>query len=215
MALLTAFNWFSSPNSQSLPHRKTSKTKQKYQHDQAGETTPVCLGYFPIIMTKHHDQNNCKLKHLTWESLFKSVRVYYHYIEDHGSRQAWSCYVLNPQEQGAQTMRCQRGEPQMRNKEDSWEWKIDDDYAEWLPKISKELNQTVRQREHQDTSDTAALNLITTVLKGRKLGSQKPNLQLFQGPGSSPKLDLTKSAPWQGHRTSVSFVLSSGPLRKP
>ena len=76
-----------------------------------------------------------------------------------------------------------------------------------MSKISKELNQTVRQREYQDTSDTAALDLITTVVNGRKLGSQKPNLQLFQGPGSSPKLDLTKSAPGQELMFPLSFSL--------
>lgn len=145
-------------------------------------------------MTKHHDQNNCKLKHLTWESLFKSVRVHHHYIEDHG-RQAWSCYVLNPQEQGAQTLRCQRGCHRWEIKKTAGNGKLmtimpskfikvcSISVRGWLPKISKELNQKVREREHQDTSDTAAFDLITTVLKGRKLGSQKPNLQLFQGPG--------------------------------
>lgn len=57
----------------------------------------------------------------------------------------------------------------------------------------------------QHIPDTA-----TIALHRRKLGSQEPKLQLLQGPGPSPRLDLAKSAPEQGHRITVHFVLSPG-----
>lgn len=131
MALLYSIQWFSSLNSQSLPHQKTNKTKQKYQHVFGTcEPTPVCLGYFSIIMTKCHDQNNYKLKHLTWESLFKNVRVHHHYIEEHGSRQAWSWCVLNPQEKGDQWDAKEENHRWDIKKTDSWDWEVDNNYAE-------------------------------------------------------------------------------------
>lgn len=93
----------------------------------------------------------------------------------------------------SQTVRCQ-GEPWVRNKEDIagtgkllmiMSSKFIKKYTICREIISKgqiELNQTMWQSEHQNTSDRAALDLITTVLKGRKLGSQESKLQFLQAP---------------------------------
>lgn len=63
------------------------------------------------------------------------------------------------------------------------------------------------------TNHTAALGLIATALhwvSREESVSQEPKLLIPSGLGPSPRSQLAKSAPGQGHRTSVALSFPQG-----